>query len=111
MQKINFSQSVGLARVNKDFISNIITFCSFNDNQVPVVVVFTKMDALDSENWKGLMKESLPLQQIKQQVQQKSLSKAVGYFEKLCDLVYPPKGSVYLQGTTLCHFQLCLDAD
>jgi len=105
MQKRRFSQNVGLARVSKHFIHRIRSFCPFNENKVPVVVVFTKIDALDAENWMALREENLSWQQVKHQVLQKSLSKAVAYFENLGGMVYPPKGSVYLRGMIPCQFQ------
>jgi len=94
MRKIFFSQNVGLARVSKYFRHLIVSFCAFNENKAPVVVVFTKMVALDNENWKALMKENPSQQQVKRQALQNSLSKAVAYFDNLCSMVYPPKGSV-----------------
>jgi len=54
------------------------------------------------------MGKNLSVQQAKQQAQRNSLSKAVAHFENLCSMVYPPKGSVFLRGMILYHFN-CVD--
>ncbi|KIJ27168.1 hypothetical protein M422DRAFT_191355 [Sphaerobolus stellatus SS14] len=72
-------------------------FSNCGTGKVPVVAVFTKMDALDSKAWNKLLKKNMSLNQAKQQAQAESLSTAKTYFKDLCQKKYPPKGTVYLR--------------
>ncbi|KIJ27242.1 hypothetical protein M422DRAFT_191265 [Sphaerobolus stellatus SS14] len=80
-----------------------VTECSFfsavGTGKVPVVVVFTKMDALDTKEWKKIKEEmTLPLGDAMDQAQKNSLSIAqVIYSEQLCTIKHQPKGSVYMR--------------
>jgi GTP-binding protein EngB required for normal cell division len=71
---------------------------------VPVIAVFTKMDALDSKAWNELVKQNMSRELAKQRAPERSLSTVKSlYCEELVPKRYPPKGSVYIRGTTAHH--------
>ncbi|KIJ35992.1 hypothetical protein M422DRAFT_180049 [Sphaerobolus stellatus SS14] len=74
-------------------------FSTVGTGKVPVIVVFTKMDALDTKEWKKIKEGmTLPLGDAIDQARKNSLSIAKGiYLEKLCTMKYQPKGSVYMR--------------
>ncbi|KIJ25859.1 hypothetical protein M422DRAFT_273142 [Sphaerobolus stellatus SS14] len=74
-------------------------FSTVGTGKVPVVVVFTKMDALDTKEWMKIKKEmTLPLGDAMDQARKNSLSIAKRiYSEQLCTMKYQPKGSVYMR--------------
>jgi hypothetical protein len=65
---------------------------------VPVLVIFTKMDALDSKAWNKLIVQNMSREEAKQQAPEHSLSIAKDHLNQLLDMRYPPKGSVYMRG-------------
>jgi hypothetical protein len=71
---------------------------------VPLIVIFTKFDALDDDAFDCLDKEGLPWEDAKQQAP----VRAVADFEKvhlrsLYKSKYPPRGHVYLRGMILSY--------
>ena len=66
---------------------------------VPVVVVFTKMDALDSKAWNELIGRNMSREEAKQRAPEQSLSIVKRqYMSELLAMRYPPKGGVYMRG-------------
>jgi hypothetical protein len=66
---------------------------------VPVVAVFTKMDALDSKAWNELVGQNISREEAKQRAPEQSLSIVKSqYMSELLAMRYPPKGSVYMRG-------------
>jgi hypothetical protein len=66
---------------------------------VPVVAVFTKLDALDSKAWNELVGQNMSREEAKQQAPEQSLSIVKSqYMSELLTMQYPPKGSVYMRG-------------
>ena len=66
---------------------------------VPVVAVFTKMDALDSKAWNELVGRNMSREEAKQRAPEQSLSIVKSqYVSELLAMRYPPKGSVYMRG-------------
>ena len=66
---------------------------------VPVVAVFTKMDALDSKAWNELVSRNMSREEAKQRAPEQSLSIVKSqYVRELLAMRYPPKGSVYMRG-------------
>jgi hypothetical protein len=66
---------------------------------VPVVALFTKMDALDSKAWNELVGQNMTREQAKQLAPEHALSIVKSrYLIELDAMRYPPKGSVYMRG-------------
>ncbi|KIM72009.1 hypothetical protein PILCRDRAFT_804345 [Piloderma croceum F 1598] len=73
-------------------------FSECGTGKVPVIAVFTKMDALDSKAWNELVKQNMSWELAKQRAPEHSLSTAKSlYCEELVPKRYPPKGSVYIR--------------
>ena len=71
---------------------------------VPVIVVFTKMDALDSKAWNELVGQNMSRELARQRAPEHSLSIAKSlYCEELVPKRYPPRGGVYIRGTIAHH--------
>jgi hypothetical protein len=67
---------------------------------VPVVALFTKMDALDSKAWNELVGQNMSREQAKQLAPEHALSMVKSrYLIELDAMRYPPKGKVYMRGT------------
>jgi hypothetical protein len=79
---------------------------------VPVIVIFTKFDALDNKAFKALKNEGLSRREAKDQAPER----AVSDFEKVnlevvYNQLYPPRGHVYLRGKSSLHTSFCADDD
>jgi hypothetical protein len=67
---------------------------------VPVVVIFTKLDALDSQAFKALRDKGVSRDEAKERAPVHAIMTfKETYLNELCDKQYPPKGYVYLRGT------------
>ena len=83
-----------MLQVDDDPLSNRYIF-----GAVPVVAVFTKMDALDSKAWNELIGRNMSREEAKQRAPEQSLSIVKSqYMNELLDMRYPPKGGVYMRG-------------
>jgi GTP-binding protein EngB required for normal cell division len=88
-----------MLQVDDNLLSNWDTL-----DAVPVVAVFTKMDALDSKAWNELVGQNMSREEAKQRAPEQSLSIVKSqYMSELLTMRYPPKGGVYMRGmfTTL----------
>jgi len=73
-------------------------FSECGTGKVPVIAVFTKMDALDSKAWNELVGQNMSRELARQRAPEHSLSTAKSlYCEELVPKRYPPKGSVYIR--------------
>jgi hypothetical protein len=73
-------------------------FSECGTGKVPVVAVFTKMDALDSKAWNELIGRNMSREEAKQRAPEQSLSIVKSqYMNELLDMRYPPKGGVYMR--------------
>jgi GTP-binding protein EngB required for normal cell division len=73
-------------------------FSECGTGKVPVVVVFTKMDELDSKAWNKFVGQNMSREEAKQRAPEQSLSIAKSqYMSELLARRYPPKGSVYMR--------------
>ena len=68
---------------------------------VPVIVIFTKLDALDSQAYRVLRDIGVSRDEAKEQAPEQATASFKGsYLSQFCDKRYPPKGYVYLRSTT-----------
>ncbi|KIM82346.1 hypothetical protein PILCRDRAFT_97521 [Piloderma croceum F 1598] len=72
-------------------------FSECGTGSVPVIVVFTKFDALEMKAYQDLLDEDHPREEAKAQASNHALESIKGYVESLYKKPHPPKSHVYLR--------------